>query len=721
MHLASWQIRDAATTQRKRLLQAGYLPIPTEGKKPSIPGWQTLVATEGDIDGWFHQYPAPFNTGILTRTTPAVDIDVYDPDVAQAIETTLWDLIGTRGMVRFGEAPKRAALFRTETPFAKISTPVFTSPTGQRHRVEVLCSGQQIVVLGAHPGTGKPYSWHGGEPGDVARADLPELTEAVAREFVTKGADIMRAQQGWTEEVRKTNNAQHAVGDSSDEFDSIYGNRQRKYALAALQGCTAELSAMAPDSGRNDKLNAVAFRLGTMCARGWINRDEVESRLFAAAVACRLVADDGEAATRATLVSGLGGGELKPHPDLTDETTSAPSTAPTVDLFWHGEPDTRPPHSWLVEKLIPGKGIGLMSGQWGACKTFAAFDLSASIASGMPFAGREIVRPGGVLFVAAEGGNEVRTRLKGVEHKLRAAAFVASAAGNPIEADLNHLPLAWIEESVRFNTKAGFEQLLTIAETVHNQMLEKFGVPLVCIIIDTMMASVDFQDANSAAETQQVMNGLRGLSQKTGAFVLVVDHFGKNIEVGTKGSSNKEDASDLVLAMLADRDVGGSISNTRMKVRKLRNGKSGVEFPFNLVEVDLGDGETTCAIDWKPERDDTGKNTSGKESWTKTLRIFRSAMEAVVIERCRDLYPYGNDGPKVHAVTLEQVRTEFVASYPADNEDQRARDAVKRSAFNRAMKDARERLLICSREIEGVDYLWLVEETELDWLKRTGA
>jgi hypothetical protein len=724
MQLAGWQILDAATTQRKRLLLAGYLPIPTEGKKPPIVGWQHLVPHEGEIDSWFHQYPTAFNTGILTRTTPAVDIDVYDPDVAQAIEAMLWDLMGTRGIVRFGQAPKRAVLFRTETPFGKISTPVFASPTKQRHRVEVLCSGQQIVVLGTHPGTGKPYSWHGGEPGDVARADLPEFTEAVARDVVAKAAAIMRA-QGWTTDVAckpETDDAYHGGG-NADEFDSMYGNRQRKYALAALQGCTAELSAMAPDSGRNDKLNAVAFRLGTMCARGWINRDEVESRLFAAAAACRLVADDGEAATRATLVSGLGSGELKPHPDLTDETASPPSSnpVPTVDLFWHGEPDTRPPHSWLAEKLIPGKGIGLMSGQWGACKTFAAFDLSASIASGTPFAGREIVRPGGVLFVAAEGGDEVRTRLKGIEHKLGAAAFVASAAGHPIEADLNHLPLVWIEEPVRFNTKAGFEQLLTIAGTVHNQMLEKFGVPLVCIIIDTMMASVDFQDANSAAETQQVMNGLRGLSQKTGTFVLVVDHFGKNIEVGTKGSSNKEDASDLVLAMLADRDVGGSISNTRMKVRKLRNGKSGVEFPFNLVEVDLGDGETTCAIDWKPERDDAGKNTSGKQSWTKTLRIFRSAMEAVVIERCRDLYPYGNDGPKVHAVTLEQVRTEFVASYPADNEDQRARDAVKRSAFNRAMKDARERLLVCSREIDGVDYLWLVEETELDWLKRTGA
>ena len=52
---------------------------------------------------------------------------------------------------------------------------------------------------------------------------------------------------------------------------------------------------------------------------------------------------DGEAATRATLASGLGGGELRPHPDLTDETGSAPSSSRvlTVDLFWHGEPDAQ--------------------------------------------------------------------------------------------------------------------------------------------------------------------------------------------------------------------------------------------------------------------------------------------------------------------------------------------------------------------------------------------
>ena len=37
---ATWQTRDAATKQRKRLREAGYLPIPAIGKAPPISGWQ---------------------------------------------------------------------------------------------------------------------------------------------------------------------------------------------------------------------------------------------------------------------------------------------------------------------------------------------------------------------------------------------------------------------------------------------------------------------------------------------------------------------------------------------------------------------------------------------------------------------------------------------------------------------------------------------------------
>ena len=71
---------------------------------------------------------------------------------------------------------------------------------------------------------------------------------------------------------------------------------------------------MAPNSGRNDKLNKVAFRLGTMISRGWIGRAEVEDKLLAAAIGCGLVDDDGERAARATLKSGLDSGVQQATP-----------------------------------------------------------------------------------------------------------------------------------------------------------------------------------------------------------------------------------------------------------------------------------------------------------------------------------------------------------------------------------------------------------------------
>jgi hypothetical protein len=317
--LATWQILDAATAARKRLLRAGYFPIPTNGKKPPIAGWTGIVATDATIESWFSLFPEALNTGILTRTTPAVDVDVYDPDVAAEIEAALWDMIGSRCMVRFGQPPKRAILFRTGTSFAKISTPIFTSPSQQQHRVEVLCDGQQIVVLGNHPGTGKPSSWHGGEPGDVARADLPELTHAMADEFITKAAAIMQA-QGWVEASRKLNDAVHD-GDAGDGFDAIYGNREQKYAQAALKNAAAEL-ASALQGGRNELLNAKAYAMGRMVGANWIGRTEVADALWRASEQNGLVGDDGAESVRATLDSGLNKGLLKPHEPLAERGVS---------------------------------------------------------------------------------------------------------------------------------------------------------------------------------------------------------------------------------------------------------------------------------------------------------------------------------------------------------------------------------------------------------------
>ena len=373
-----------------------------------------------------------------------------------------------------------------------------------------------------------------------------------------------------------------------------------------------------------------------------------------------------------------------------------------IELFWHGDRRDQEARSWLIDKLLPEIGAGLMSGQWGTAKTFVGVDLSASVMTGTPFAGREVTRRGGVLFVAAEGASEIPIRLDGVvEHKLRPAA-----ADNPIGVHLERLPFAWIEQCPSLKDDDAFEHLVATALKAATHIREQFGLPLVLILIDTLNAAANFKDGNDAAEGQLVMNRLQDLSRRTGALTLAVDHFGKAVETGTRGTSAKEAAADFVLALLAERDTAGTISNTRMAVRKLRAGATGSETPFNLKTVDIGDGETTCIIEWRDEHAPQGAHTDRKERWTKSVRLFRSAMQTALLDHGKVVRPYGGDGPAMRAVAASVMRTEFMAAYPVGGDN---KPDAKRMAFNRALKTARERDLICSREIDSVDYLWFVQ------------
>jgi hypothetical protein len=100
-------------------------------------------------------------------------------------------------------------------------------------------------------------------------------------------------------------NAGHACGNK----------RELAWASTALQSCIADLS-NSPNGHRNNTLNAVAYRLGRIVARGWLNRSSVEGQLQAAADSCGLTADDGVIAVKQTISSGLNAGLQLPVPDL---------------------------------------------------------------------------------------------------------------------------------------------------------------------------------------------------------------------------------------------------------------------------------------------------------------------------------------------------------------------------------------------------------------------
>jgi hypothetical protein len=96
------------------------------------------------------------------------------------------------------------------------------------------------------------------------------------------------------------------------------GIREKSYAQAALDGCTQELAACQP-GGRNELLNALAYRLGRMVARGSLYREHVEANLSGAMHSNGYADEEGIRAVEATLRSGLDAGLEDPHPDLKDD------------------------------------------------------------------------------------------------------------------------------------------------------------------------------------------------------------------------------------------------------------------------------------------------------------------------------------------------------------------------------------------------------------------
>jgi hypothetical protein len=182
---------------RLKLRAAGFPPVPVNGKIPPGKGWQRLGdATEHEIRRWTRAWPAASNTGILTRTTPALDVDVLDPEAAEAIERFVREHYEETGvfLVRTGRWPKRAFVFRADQPFDKITIDLIGPLGPEKHeKLEFLANGQQLVVAGIHPDIHRPYTWHADRRfGEFRREDMPPIDQARAQALVDGAAELVR-------------------------------------------------------------------------------------------------------------------------------------------------------------------------------------------------------------------------------------------------------------------------------------------------------------------------------------------------------------------------------------------------------------------------------------------------------------------------------------------------------------------------------------------------
>ena len=263
-----------------------------------------------------------------------------------------------------------------------------------------------------------------------------------------------------------------------------------------------------------------------------------------------------------------------------------------------------------------------------------------------------------------------------------------------------------------------------MAKQADASLLDEFGLPLGLILIDTVAACAGFSRAgeeNDNAVGQALMNVFKAVTRAIDCAVLGIDHFGKNLEAGTRGAISKESSGDVVLVCLGDKELSGSVTNTRLAVRKHRGGRQGQEYPFALRVVEApekdedGDPITTMVVDWLPAgAADAASSPGVADPWAKpkrqdqrtaALRLKRVLM-TILAEQGVEL-PIEPDGPVVRMVEQKLVRKAFYASTPAEGTPKQIADR-RRLQFERACNwAAEEGRLITLQEIDGKMYFRL--------------
>lgn len=306
-----------------RLLERGYSVIPIapgtkypgelrRGEWSRKHGWQAYVErlpSHFEMQIWCTYPDAGIGVvcGAASKHLAGIDIDTDNIEIKAAI---------------VGALPPSTLIKRG----AKGGTHFFRAPTITKSKswtgVCDLIGPGRLTVLppSIHPNTGQPYVWIGGEAlEDTNPGELPELTQ----EHID-AIDAALTPFGYVQKPIPEPERDPSVFECSDR-------RGREYALAALHGCGNELARTA-EGARNNTLNAIAYRLGRMAGRLWIDYDEIGVVLWNACCLNGSIADDGQDQFIATFNSGYRDGFRNPAPDPRERLKVDPEFAARIKL-----------------------------------------------------------------------------------------------------------------------------------------------------------------------------------------------------------------------------------------------------------------------------------------------------------------------------------------------------------------------------------------------------
>ena len=443
------------------------------------------------------------------------------------------------------------------------------------------------------------------------------------------------------------------------------GGNTNAYARAALEDeCAAVATAQC--GTRNDSLNRASFSLGQFIVTGALTESEVINRLSAACVANGLVDDDGIAAVRATIESGLTAGLKEPRaiPQRQARTavgnyasTNKEITRADGGLHFtlYRDIERAPRKIWLVENFLGAGELSCYFGPPGCGKSVLAGDLAAHIAAGRTWFGRRVTQ-GAVLYVAAERAALVRRRF----------------AAWRLSHDINDIPLAILSGTIDLRSTRDAERIVDLM----HRLEDKTGQKGVLIEIDTVSRVLAGGDENSSKEVGALIGSLAHIQNATSAAIGLLHHVPHD-QQRMRGHGALLAACDTTVHI---ENAGGSRTG---RIDKTNDGAEDEMLAFTFISVELyrdpDSGQITTAPVVQPV-DGAPPKTRTKEKLTKAAQIALRALQEAIIELGETLPPSNHIPSGKLVVSLETWRQYSYRAGVSTSDD----GSAKRKAFQRA-------------------------------------
>ena len=232
---------------------------------------------------------------------------------------------------------------------------------------------------------------------------------------------------------------------------------------------------------------------------------------------------------------------------------------PVIANGWDSAMSAKPAQ-FLIDGFLEEDAHGILGGASMTYKSFFAMRMAHSICSGQPFMGKQVYKPGAVVYVCGEGQGAVNRRLKAAVLKL----------GKP-----QH-PIDVIAMGVSLTSPESMQKLTERLKLVKP----------VLVIFDTFASLSGGIEENSNSEVGAALNLVRDACRIAGASSMIVHHFGKDAEKGFRGASAFINNVDF--AFTATRYGAEDDRNAIVSCVKMKDGEHFSDIMFKSEVIPLG-------------------------------------------------------------------------------------------------------------------------------------